>query len=47
MADSSGVGRQAARDAVLRLATADPELIVRVIENTVDQAVAAESEKAA
>jgi cyclophilin family peptidyl-prolyl cis-trans isomerase/HEAT repeat protein len=30
MADSSGVGRQAAQDAVLRLATADPELIVRI-----------------
>lgn len=30
MADSSGVGRVAARDAVLRLATADPEQIVRI-----------------
>mgnify|MGYP006144564795 CR=1 FL=1 len=30
MADSSGVGRQAAQDAVIRMATADPEMIVRV-----------------
>jgi cyclophilin family peptidyl-prolyl cis-trans isomerase/HEAT repeat protein len=30
MADSSGVGRQAGRDAILRLATADPAQIVRI-----------------
>ncbi|HEX6373292.1 MAG TPA: peptidylprolyl isomerase [Longimicrobium sp.] len=30
MADSSGVGRQAAHDAVIRLATGDPEQIVRI-----------------
>lgn len=30
MADSSGVGRQAGRDAVIRLATADPAQIVRI-----------------